>query len=261
MLYHNIMMSCASCLAGHRAGPCQHTDRPLFAIKNKGRGTGGSSRSSHEPDFPQGIRDPAVLIFHQAMMQDEKMYREYYHATPGNQATPRQQITAPCSRKQKSGGGRVDDMYSGSLNPEQVTLWRQLCGYAPITTTVFSDPDANVLSDGPIPPPPVETPITLQPDFELPSFMDIPSANNFDFMSDFFNFEGMTTNDSVATLDPIPETVDVIEAQRQHPHLRLPIAWSSQINSLSSKTLQTSEMREETLPEEGAKDDDYLRNY
>src|ERR1700738_614496 len=118
MLYLNILMSCAQCLAGHRACPDQHYDRPLFAIKNKGRGAGaGSSRSSQEPDFPQGTNDPAVLIFHEAMMADSKMRREYFHKMPENQnqPSPPQQPTGPSRKKQKTEGGCVDDMYRGSL--------------------------------------------------------------------------------------------------------------------------------------------------
>jgi hypothetical protein len=169
------------------------------------------------------------------MMTDQRKYREYYHDISGNQATSRQQTTAPNSRKQKSREPRVDDMYGGSLTPEQVQQWRWLCGYA-TTPTLFSDPNVNVFQkevDPPIPTSPIETYTTPEFDFDLTGSLEIPpAADEVDFMSEFTNLGDTTTDDSVPTSDPVPEIVDVFEAQSRHPQIRLPIAWSSQLEYL-----------------------------
>jgi len=54
--------------------------------------------------------------------------------------------------------------------------------------------------------------------------------------------------DGVASyFNPPPqlETIDVIEAQRRHPHLILPIAWSPEVEAAFGGTAKAQEMEAE----------------
>ncbi|KAI8089325.1 copper fist DNA binding domain-containing protein, partial [Halteromyces radiatus] len=37
MLINGVKFACTTCIKGHRASNCKHTDRPLFEIRKKGR--------------------------------------------------------------------------------------------------------------------------------------------------------------------------------------------------------------------------------
>ena len=201
------------------------------------------------------------------------MYREYYHDTTVDNSTqsppaPCKQPTAPQSRRQQSGRRKVDDMYSGSLSTEQVDLWKQLCGHKPMTTTIFSDPNAVIPENGvasPIPtqavpptPPAVEAAMSFPSNFQPLSVGDTPSPN-LDPSQVSIPFEDMMNmDDLVSYFDPAPqlETIDVIEAQRRHPHLILPIAWSPEVEVALGDTAKAQVMGAEwedwlQFPDEG----------
>jgi Copper fist DNA binding domain len=279
MLRKNIMMSCARCLAGHRASSCNHYDRALFAIKNKGRGA-GLNRSNQMPDFPNGSVESDIHAFHQAMMDDPKMYREYYHETrvenPTQSAsTPSQQPTTPSPRRQQGEVRKVDDMYTGSLTPEQVDLWQQLCGYKPMDPNIFPKPDAVIpekdvtpsIATQDVPPafvPAMDTTVfdsnvqlqsaDIDPTFQLqgadidPTFQLQNADMNpsyLDFSQLPIPFENMTMDDFVAgVLDPAPqpELMDVVEPQQQHSDITFPETWSPEINALFGDTADGQEM-------------------
>jgi hypothetical protein len=68
----------------------------------------------------------------------------------------------------------------------------------------------------------------------------------------------MNMDDLVSYFDPAPqlETIDVIEAQRRHPHLILPIAWSPEVEVALGDTAKAQVMGAEwedwlQFPDEG----------
>lgn len=130
MFYQNLLTSCWKCFAGHRADKCQHTDQPLWARRNKGRpGLNGTARMEQYPDFPRGLSDPAVQAFVQRMANDFAFKREYYHETASSTPSPPgAQKAKPHVQSSNESGQKGEDMYRGSLAPEHVILWRQLCG-------------------------------------------------------------------------------------------------------------------------------------
>ena len=65
MLVKNLLMTCWSCLNGHRASTCQHPTRPLYVLKNKGRPRPQTrSRTKDNPDV-MSINDPCFTLFHE----------------------------------------------------------------------------------------------------------------------------------------------------------------------------------------------------
>ena len=234
-------MSCRSCITGHRTNHCRDSDRPLYAIKNKGRGEGTSClpRSSQQPDFPHGVTDPAVRIFYQNMMNNSKLYKEYYHDSEPSTPSPCSQ-TMPCPRTQKKSGKRVDDMYGGTLSPEQVALWRELCGLAPMTTPLFPDsgtaaPQMHQMSPTAI----LETTVSVRD----PGYTDtqrspvteyVPSRDNFNIPEGFI--KGVNSHEISGTPSNITSAaIDVAEAQRRHPNIVLPTAWTPEVQEAAEE--------------------------
>jgi hypothetical protein len=231
MLHKNILVSCKNCIAGHRASHCEHLDRPLYAIKNKGRGggTNGPSKLAQHPDFLRGINDPALGLFHQNMMTDPKMYKEYYHDDNVTSSSPRKR-PAPYAKEQQGNVGKVDGMYGGRLSPQQVILWRQLCGLEPQAICPFPQPNTPVSQMQEISPSPtVETDVVFR-DVQIPPVVldDIPWLEDFNIAQGFC--ENMNLDDFTAMhTDVFGSSLDVAEAQSLHPDLLLPTAWDRMI--------------------------------
>ena len=128
MLVKNLLMTCWSCLNGHRASNCQHPTRPLYALKNKGRPRPQTlSRSKDNPDV-MSIDDPGFTLFHEHIMNDPILRKEYFHADEVK--SPKKRAAAPYAVKRgrsRSGGSTVD-IYAGKCSAEEVLRWRELCG-------------------------------------------------------------------------------------------------------------------------------------
>lgn len=227
MLYKNIMMSCKSCIAGHRASSCQHSDRPLHAIKNKGRGAGphAPTSSAQQLIFGRGLWDPSLETFRQNMMNDPRLYKEYYHDDKSSSPSPRQHHATPYSRKQQ-GAVKADDMYVGALSPQQVTLWRQLCGLEPMMTPFFpiSEPFVPQLEIACTPT--SDNTVSLEEAQASPVIVDnILSLQHFSVPQSFL--KDMIVDDFLsAPTNTIDGSFDVVHAHRLLPNITLPNTWS-----------------------------------
>jgi Copper fist DNA binding domain len=128
MLVKNLLMTCWSCLNGHRVSNCHHPTRPLYALKNKGRPRPQTlSRSKDNPDV-MSIDDPGFTLFHEYIMNDPILCKEYFHADEVK--SPKKRAAAPYAVKRgrsRSVGSTVD-IYAGKCSAEEVFRWRELCG-------------------------------------------------------------------------------------------------------------------------------------
>ena len=133
MLVKNLLMTCWSCLNGHRASNCHHPTRPLYALKNKGRPRPQTlSRSKDNPDV-MSIDDPGFTLFHEYIMNDPILRKEYFHADEAK--SPKKRAAAPYAVKRgrsRSGGSTVD-IYAGKCSAEEVFRWRELCGVVDVS--------------------------------------------------------------------------------------------------------------------------------
>lgn len=130
-------MTCWSCLNGHRASTCQHSTRPLYALKNKGRPRPqGFSRSKEHPDI-LSLDDPSFDTFYQMIMDDPILRKEYFHAEDPAKS-PKKRGSAPYVKRSSSrNAGKVAvDMYAGKCSDADISRWRELCG---VVGVVFGD--------------------------------------------------------------------------------------------------------------------------
>src|SRR5438477_8676823 len=114
MFVQNLVMSCWSCLNGHRAKSCQHVDRPLYALKNKGRPSPQTrTRTKAEPDVPclEGL---AFIAFHSSVMNDPILRKEYYHAdNVQDKSLSKRPRVAPYVKRERSKSATIEDIYAG----------------------------------------------------------------------------------------------------------------------------------------------------
>jgi len=131
-------MTCWSCLNGHRASTCQHSTRPLYALKNKGRPRPqGFSRSKEHPDI-LSLDDPSFATFYQTIMNDPILRKEYFHAEDPAKSPRGKRNIAPYVKRSRSRerGDTIVDIYSGVCSDEEIIRWRECCG---VTTVTFND--------------------------------------------------------------------------------------------------------------------------
>ena len=141
MFVQNLLLSCWACLSGHRASSCQHSMRPLYALKNKGRPRPGTGRSKDRPDI-MSLDDPSFQQFCEAVMNDPISRKEYFHEAPvgpaaksapslgRNPGTSGAQRPAPyivMNRKLEDAPG-LGDIYAGACTEEEKLRCRELCG-------------------------------------------------------------------------------------------------------------------------------------
>ena len=128
MLIKNLLMTCWSCLNGHRARTCQHPTRPLYVLKNKGRPRPQAySRTKDNPDV-MSIDDPGFTLFHEHIMNDPILRKEYFHSDEVK--SPKKRAAAPYAVKRgrsREGDSKID-IYTGKCCDEEVLRWRELCG-------------------------------------------------------------------------------------------------------------------------------------
>lgn len=141
MFSQNLMLTCWSCLNGHRATSCQHSARPLYALKNKGRPRPGTGRSMDRPDV-LSLDDISFQRFREMIMNDPVKRKEYWHeepveptakpATRGRKRVTGEKRPAPyVVKNRKTGGvkgGGLGNIYQGACTMEQHLRWRELCG-------------------------------------------------------------------------------------------------------------------------------------
>jgi len=135
MFIQNLVLSCWNCLNGHRASHCVHEDRPLYALKNKGRPRPGTERLKGKPDM-DSLHDGTLAHFHHKVMSDPVLYRQYYHDQPpspvagkpvrrgGNSPTKR---NAPYTVKERP-RCTDEEVYWGKVSDDDQDRWRELCG-------------------------------------------------------------------------------------------------------------------------------------
>src|SRR5271169_2473081 len=141
MFVQNLLMTCWSCLNGHRASTCQHSTRPLYALKNKGRPRPqGFSRSKEYPDI-LSLDDPSFATFYQTIMNDPILRKEYFHAEDPAKSPRAKRNVAPYVKRGRSRerGDTIVDIYSGVCSDEEIMRWRECCG---VTKIAFNDKTA-----------------------------------------------------------------------------------------------------------------------
>jgi hypothetical protein len=141
MFVQNLVLSCWNCLNGHRASHCAHEDRPLYALKNKGRPRPGTERAKGKPDMTS-LHDGTFARFHETVMNDPGLYRQYFHERP-----PSPVAGKPVRRGSNSSSGKRNapytvrdrpgcsdgEVYWGKCSDEQRDRWKELCGIVGLT--------------------------------------------------------------------------------------------------------------------------------
>jgi hypothetical protein len=125
----NLLLSCWPCLNGHRSGKCEHEDRPLYALKNKGRPSSTDRpRSEQRPDIVS-LHSAEFLLFHQSIMEDSKLKKMYFHEKKAPAADKNvSKRSAPYQKRREKSASKSIDIYGGTLNEVQLQRWRVLCG-------------------------------------------------------------------------------------------------------------------------------------
>jgi hypothetical protein len=137
MFIRNLLFSCASCLNGHRPRECKHEDRPLYALKNKGRPGAGTTSTDRAPDLLY-LDHVALDSLHRSVMSDPVSRKMYFHEAP-----PTKKPRKPTDNSRKSAPKKSKtpvDIYAGQLSPEQVLRWMELCGLDPNLPFPFPGP-------------------------------------------------------------------------------------------------------------------------
>jgi len=128
MFFKNLLFSCWTCLSGHRANTCQHGNRPLYALKNKGRPRPSSqTRSKDTPDIPS-LNSPEFGAFHARVLSDPLLHKEYFHQedpakSPRKRAAPYVKRATSKTKTEPLGGMDV----FRPLSTAEFLMWKELC--------------------------------------------------------------------------------------------------------------------------------------
>jgi hypothetical protein len=128
MFVRNLLFSCASCLNGHRPRDCKHEDRPLYALKNKGRPSAGTNSAERTPDLLR-LDEASLDSFYASIEKDPVMKKMYFHEAP-----PEKKPRKPTAANQKSATKKNKtpvDIYDGQLSPDEFMRWMEFCGFHP----------------------------------------------------------------------------------------------------------------------------------
>jgi len=133
MFVRGLTLSCWSCLQGHRATNCIHNNRPLYALKRKGR----PHKSDHllpldqnTPHIPNISDTQAFDAFLSRIETDPTLKDWYYHDQEPVRSPPSTLKKSPRKKPddKKASPTKPKDMYAGRLTPEQFQRWKELCG-------------------------------------------------------------------------------------------------------------------------------------
>src|SRR5277367_3230952 len=162
MFVQNLLLACWSCLNGHRARTCNHTTRPLYALKNKGRPRSTTPRSKDSPDI-LSLHDASFPAFVSNVLNDPILKKEYFHAENPAETPPAKRV-APYPKRGSSPGKRgrgveeeMLDIYAGSVGEDGVRRWRELCGLVDVVLGAVADASPFAFGDG------VVTPVVHSP--------------------------------------------------------------------------------------------------
>ena len=133
MFVRGLTLSCWSCLQGHRATNCIHNNRPLYALKRKGR----PHKSDHllpldqnTPHIPNISDTHAFDAFLARIETDPTLKDWYYHDQEPIRSPPSTLKKSPRKKPEdkKPVPTKPKDIYGGSLTSEQFQRWKDLCG-------------------------------------------------------------------------------------------------------------------------------------
>ena len=79
------------------------------------------------------IDDPGFALFHEHIMNDPILRKEYFHADEAK--SPKKRTTAPydAKRGRSREGGSMVDIYAGKCSTDEVLRWRELCGVVDVS--------------------------------------------------------------------------------------------------------------------------------
>ena len=225
---------------GHRPRDCNHEDRPLYALKNKGRpGTVTTSTAERTPDLLY-LDHAALDSFYAAVMSDPVSRKMYFHEAPPTKKPRKPTDTSRKSAPKKS--KTPVDIYAGQLTPEQVLRWMELCGLdpdspipglSPTTSSEESFPSTTDTSAS------STLPITQETDLPLPLGFVLPDGT-VDMQMDFVyehpalytaiastsNDQKIVPNTNITTELTIWDSDFVLQdVQALHPDITLPTAY------------------------------------
>jgi len=149
MFYQNLLFSCWSCIKGHRSNSCNHQDRPLWLLKNKGRPglAKNSQRDPNKPDLPY-LHCPEFITLHSSICRDSSNRKDYYHSedpslSPKKPIPPRTATTPPRAEAQRD----LDLMYRAPLSDDTFARWVQCCkiGGTQMGANVFNTPTSGLI--------------------------------------------------------------------------------------------------------------------
>ena len=130
MFVRGLTLSCWGCLQGHRAQTCTHENRPLYALKRKGRPHKDDHLLPVEQDTPhfenlantQAFEAFLYRIFADPALKDWYYREEEPVKSPGS---PKK----PCKKKpEEKKHADPNEMYGGRITYDEFQRWKQLCG-------------------------------------------------------------------------------------------------------------------------------------
>ncbi|KLO15512.1 copper-fist-domain-containing protein, partial [Schizopora paradoxa] len=86
VLLNDKKYACETCIKGHRSSTCNHSDRPLFEIKKKGRPVTQcehcrelrKSKQVHVKCLCDGKADPDTIVSHSIPAKKGQSYSKYW---------------------------------------------------------------------------------------------------------------------------------------------------------------------------------------
>ena len=143
MFYCGLILSCWSCHQGHRAQKCPHANRPMYALKRKGRPTRESELLPLSPDTPhvQNITGTEFDEFCARILASPKLKEWYWHEREDTEGPSRRATSHTKPKKgkcqEKAEAKDPKEMYEGMITTEQYVRWKQLCGLQDIPDEVL----------------------------------------------------------------------------------------------------------------------------
>jgi hypothetical protein len=124
MFIRNFYFSCSQCHKGHRPRSCQHRDRDLYAIKNKGRGSSRRGVHGITPHLPPNFTEAALDAVSASVMENPRWRKMHFHEAPEQMEshTP----TKPPARSTPKQKSTPLDIYGGVVPPGRLSKWIEI---------------------------------------------------------------------------------------------------------------------------------------
>jgi Copper fist DNA binding domain len=141
MFYQNLLLSCWSCISGHRTRACNHASRPLWLLKHKGRPLTKTTERSKDFPFVNGLQDPFFASRRATIINDRILCKEYFHLQKPEEPKTAAKSRTPKKSKRKAKVADAETACGSSLTTEQDTsYWKEFCG---IPNVYLTPPKSN----------------------------------------------------------------------------------------------------------------------